>query len=151
VKAVRLGDASAVFDALLLPTQWSLHTVAKSQREMRRLIERSYPERERAAALQRLLPSAADGRALFEILYPVRYKKDFQRRLGSGPITVTPAGSGAGAACVRAGGQPFRFAPDKKGRFGMSELDKEWELLAVRAVHDLATVRENARLYEGAR
>lgn len=150
--AVQRDDAEAVFAALLQNTQWSLHSVARQQREMQALIERDYPRAERTQALSRLLRrDLKDGRDLFVRLYPERYAAGFRRRLdgAQGPAHIKTEGSSA--ACTQQGAPPaappFRLALSPAGRWGLSELDAEWELLKVRGVHDLATVQENARLY----
>ncbi len=148
LQGVREGDAALVFDNLLQTTQWSIYTVAKVQAEMRALIQRSYPPAERQQALLRLPGGEAsgDGPALFRALYGPRYARDLQARLGSGAPQMTVQGEEA--TCRRAQGQAFRFARGPGGRWGLAELDGEWELAKVRAIHDLDTVRENARLYE---
>ncbi len=146
LSAVHERDAAAVFDALLLTTQWSFHSVAKEQRKMRTLIETSYPREEQAPALARLLPEASDGQDLFRQLYPRRYAEAFQRRLGQGPVSLRVTDAAA-ATCAREHGEPFPLARTSNGRWGMAELNAEWDLAQLRAIHDLDTVRENARLY----
>lgn len=147
MSAVHEQDAAAVFDSLLQTTQWSFHTVAKQQRNMRGLIASSYPREAQEAALARLLPEAGSGRDLFRLLYPKRHAEDFQRRLGHGAPHVQIEPSGSAASCAREKGRPFRFVRTESGRWGMSELDAEWDAAQLRAVHDFDTVRENARLY----
>jgi hypothetical protein len=145
---LREGDGDQVFEALLLSTQHSFYSVAKSHGQMRALIERSYPPAARAAALARLQP-AGTGRDLFRRLYAGRFGADLQRRGGSGAPVVTA--QGATATCRLPGKDPFQLARDDKGRWGLGELDREWEGAKLRAVHDLDTVRENVRLYQAAR
>lgn len=150
IQGVREGDAKEIFDSLLKSTQWSLYSVARSQRQMRDLIEDHYPKAERPAALLRLLHGEArDGRELFQALYRERYEDTFRRRLAAGPLQVQ--GAEGSFTCKAQGGAPFPLRKDAEGRLGMSELDREWELAKERAAHDLQTVRENARLYQGAR
>jgi hypothetical protein len=150
LQGVREGDADTVFNALAQTTQWSLHTVAKSSEQMRDLIEQAYPAVERRAALARLPAGGGNGKALFRALYPQRYAPSFQRRLGQGAMTVTQKGPDR-ATCSRPGGEPFLLSRGPKGGWGMAELDDEWEQAKLRAVHDLSTVQENARLYKGGR
>lgn len=150
LQGVREGDADTVFDALVKTTQWSFHTVAKNSRQMRDLIERTYPAAERRAALARLPAGEGNGKALFRALYPQRYAASFQRRLGQGAMSVTQKGPDR-ATCSRPGGEPFLLSRGPKGGWGMAELDDEWEQAKLRAVHDLTTVQENARLYKGGR
>ncbi len=146
--AVHEQDAAAVFDTLMPTTRSAFDTVAREQRRMRALIERSYPREEQARALAHFYPQATSGRDLFRLLYPRRFADDFQRRLGpqaKARVTLDPAGNSA--TCERSGGAPFRFGRTVAGTWGMGELDAEWDLAQVRAVHDADTVRENARLY----
>lgn len=149
ISGVREGDGAQVFDALLKSTQWSLYSVAKSHAEMRDLIERTYPQAERQKALGRLLPGGASGRDLFRSLYAARYEADLRRRVGPGAPEVQR--DGEGATCRLPGKDPFRLGHDGEGRWGLVELDREWDQAKLRAVHDLDTVRDNARLYQGAR
>lgn len=150
LSGIRDGDASQVFDGLLTTTQWSLHTVAKLNHEMRGLIETSYPASEKARELQRLPNVGTNGRALFAHLYPLRYEATFRTRMGKGPITTQLDPKGDRATCMRAqgGGPPFELRRLDTGRWGMAELDSDWELAKLRAFHDRKTVQENARLYE---
>lgn len=151
--AVAEGDASAVFDSLLQTTQVSFFSVAKNHRKMRDLITDSYPAAQQAAALGRLYGAdAGSGRELFARLYPERYEKDFSARLGSGALQVAAAPPGPAGAprrlCSR-GGPPFILQATAAGRWGMAELDREWDEAQLRAHHDLATVQKNAELYHG--
>ena len=153
LRALSEGDASAVFDALLQPTQWSFYTVAKNHRRMRELIRASYPPEQQAAALGRLYGAdASSGRALFLRLYPERYEKDYNQRLGTGPMQVTATtNSDSGAPrrlCAQKGGQPFVLQA-VAGKWGLAELDREWDEAQLRTFHDLATVQKNAELYHG--
>jgi hypothetical protein len=156
--AIAEGDASAVFDGLLQTTQWSFYTVVKNHRQMRELILASYPAEQQPAALARLYGADADnGRELFMRLYPQRYEKSFTERLGSGPLRVDkPAGGEGGAAgapvrCQLQQGQPFTMQRAASGRWGLGELDREWDEAQLRTFHDLATVQKNAELYRKVR
>ncbi len=151
--AVAEGDASAVFDSLLPTTQVSFFAVAKNHRKMRDLITDSYPAAQQAAALGRLYGAdAGSGRELFVRLYPERYEKDFGARLGPGALQVSAAPPGTAGAprrlCSR-GGPPFMLQATAAGRWGMAELDREWDEAQLRAHHDLTTVQKNAELYHG--
>jgi hypothetical protein len=155
LRAISEGDASAVFDALMPPTQWSFDTVVKNHRRMRELILASYPAELQAAALGRLYGAeASSGRDLFGRTYPERYEKDFSRRLGSGPMQLGPAPSSDSGAprrlCARQGGQPFVLQA-AAGKWGLVELDREWDEAQLRTFHDVATVQKNAELYQGVR
>jgi len=163
--AVAEGDASAVFDSLLQTTQWSFYSVAKNHRKMRDLIKDSYPAAQQGVALGRLYGAdAGSGRDLFVRLYPERYEKDFTARLGPGAMQVAaapsepagpagparPAGpAGAPRRLCSRGGPPFMLQATTAGRWGMAELDREWDEAQLRAYHDLATVQKNAELYRG--
>lgn len=151
--AIDEGDASAVFDSLLQSTQVSLFSVAKNHRKMRDLIMDSYPAAQQAAALGRLYGAdAGSGRELFVRLYPERYEKDFSARRGPGALQVAAAPPGPAGAprrlCSR-GGPPFILQATAAGRWGLAELDREWDEAQLRAHHDLATVQKNAELYHG--
>ncbi len=153
LRAVAEGDASAVFDSLLQTTQWSFYSVVKNHRKMRDLITDSYPATQQAAALGRLYGAdASNGRELFVRLYPERYEKDFSARLGPGAPQLGDAPAGPAGAprrlCSR-GGSPFMLQVAASGRWGMAELDREWDEAQLRAFHDLATVQKNAELYHG--
>jgi len=156
VHALADGDASAVFDSLLQTTQWAMYTVQKNHTQMRSLITQSYPPEQRPAALSRLVGAEADsGRDLFIRLYPTRYERSMQARLGSSPGTLEPtieamSSSATGAKrarCQLGTGQSFELQQAASGRWGLAELDREWQEAELRAVHDLATVEKNAQLY----
>lgn len=150
--AIAEGDPSSVFEALLPTTQGSFHAVAKNHKKMRELILKSYPAAQQAAALGRLYGAdASSGRDLFVRLYPARFEKDFTERLGTGPMRVTAAEAGAAGVhhCSRQSGRPFLLAATASGKWGMSELDREWDDAQLRAHHDLSTVQKNAELYRG--
>ncbi len=154
LQAIAEGDPSSVFDALLQTTQWSFYSVAKNHKKMRELIRDSYPAPQQAAALARLYGAdASSGRDLFVRLYPERFEKDFNARLGTGPMRITTVEGGPGGApvrfCSRQGGRPFMLQATASGKWGMSELDREWDEAQLRAYHDLATVQKNAELYRG--
>jgi hypothetical protein len=165
VRGISEVDASTIYDALLPSTQWSLDTVQKNHRAMRALINKSYAVEQRPAALARLYGAEADsGRELFQLLYPARYQTDFERRNGSGPPQVKPGAEAAEAApsgvveratCQRqqppAGAMPFRLGKMQSGRWGLLELEREWDDAKLRAVHDLETVKKNAELFQQAR
>lgn len=148
------GDAARLFDALDTPTQWAVETVHEAQRQMRGLILSSYPPAERDRALA-LLPAACDE----ELERPRRYFRrlddsaavlaELRRRiyLGAGqPVGSVRKREGV-AEVWRAGGSVFHFSRDDKGRWGLLELREPWERSKERALHDLATVKENAGLY----
>lgn len=156
LSAVREGDAAGVFDSLLENTQWAVYTVQKNHRKMRDLVEKNYPQGERAAAVARLYGAEADnGRELWTSLYPERYAASFTSRLGAGPAEgtsrrarVVPSTEHPGEySCQSEGGQPFRLARSASGRLGIADLAAEWEQAELRAVHDLETVQKNADLY----
>lgn len=154
LRGISEGDASSIFDALLVSTQWSFATVQKNHRAMRDLIKKSYPAEQQPAALARLYGAEADsGRDLFQDLYPERFQADFQARAGSGPPQAIPDGDGA--LCQRQtrppNARPFRLGRMPDGRWGMMELDREWDEAKLRAVHDLETVKKNAELFQKAR
>jgi hypothetical protein len=154
LRGISEGDASSVFDALLVSTQWSFATVQKNHRAMRDLIKKSYPGEQQPAALARLYGAEADsGRDLFQDLYTERFQADFQARAGSGPPLASPDGDGA--LCQRQnkppGAKPFRLGRMPDGRWGMMELDRDWDEAKLRAVHDLETVKKNAELFQKAR
>lgn len=154
LQAISEGDPSSVFDALLQTTQWSFYSVAKNHKKMRELIRDNYPAAQQGAALGRLYGAdASSGRDLFVRLYPERFEKDFTTRLGTGPMRITTVEGGAGAAalrfCSRQGGRPFMLQATSSGKWGMSELDREWDEAQLRAYHDLETVKKNAELYRG--
>ena len=165
VRGISEVDASTIFDALLPSTQWSLDTVAKNHRAMRALINKSYAVEQRPAALARLYGAEADsGRELFQLLYPTRYQAELERRTGSGPPQVRAEAAGAEplagnvverAGCQRqqppAGAQPFRLGKMASGRWGLLELEREWDDAKLRSVHDLETVKKNAELFQQAR
>jgi hypothetical protein len=155
LKACEKKDSARLFDALDTPTQWSIESVHHAQREMKRLIDASYPPEERDRALARIPACAAEPEER-----PRRYFRgldgsaqllaDIDKRMFAG--SGQPVGSAReveGTAEVwRTGGSIFRFARDEKGRWGLSELRAEWEQAKVRAVHDLETVSNNAELYK---
>lgn len=150
--AIAEGDPSSVFDALLQTTQWSFYSVAKNHKKMRALILDSYPAAQQAVALGRLYGAeASSGRDLFVRLYPERYEKDFNERLGTGPMQVQAAQAGAADTrlCSRQGGRPFLLKAAASGKWGLAELDREWDEAQLRAFHDLSTVKKNAELYRG--
>jgi hypothetical protein len=154
LRAVSEGDASAVFDALLQTTQWSFYSVVTNHRQMRELIVASYPAEQQPAALARLYGAdAASGRELFVRLYPDRYEKGLTQRLGGGPMQVLPApASDSGAPrrlCQKQQGQPYVLQLAASGKWGMAELDREWDEAKLRTFHDLTTVQKNAELYHG--
>ena len=151
LRAVSEGDASAVFDSLVSTTQWSFYTVVKNHRKMHDLIQASYPAEQQAAALGRLYAAdASSGRDLFARSYAERHEKDYGQRLGSGPVQVTataPSDSGAQRRlCQRQSGQPFMLQA-AAGKWGLGELDREWDEAQLRTFHDLITVQKNAELY----
>ena len=48
----------------------------------------------------------------------------------------------------REGKKAFRVARAASGRWGIADLDSEWEQAQLRAVHDLDTIRKNVDLYK---
>lgn len=154
--ACEKDDAARLFDALDTATQWSVESVQRDQREMRRLITESYPPGDRERALSRI-PTACEE----PVEHPRRYFRrldgvgerlaEIKRRMfaGFGQPIGTVHGKAGDADVWRAGGSIFHFARDGKGRWGWSELSAEWEQAKLRAAHDLETVRENAALYRG--
>lgn len=144
--AVLEADGIAVFDALLQNTQWSVATVQKLHRQMAASIRTSYPVAEQAAALARLYAADSDsGRELFLQLYGERYAADFRSRV-SEQMTVRVDGPGQ-AACGGEAGRPFRLSLGQDRKWGLSELDREWEDAKLRAFHDVETVEKNVELY----
>lgn len=148
--ALAEGDAGAAFDHLIESTQWSLATVQKNHRRMRELIESSYPPAEQPAALARLYgASDGSGRELWARLYLERYAQFFAERQGAGAVQVTPSlERPAERLCGREGKKPLRVARAASGRWGIADLDSEWEQAQLRAVHDLDTIQKNADLYK---
>ncbi len=145
--AVLEADGIAVYDALLQNTQWSVSTVQKLHREMGDSIHRHYPAPEQAAALARLYAADAEsGRELFLQLYAERYAADFRERV-SEQMPVRTVGPKE-ATCGPESGRPFRLALGQDGKWGLSELDREWEDAKLRAYHDLETVKKNVDLYK---
>ncbi len=145
--AVLEADGIAVYDALLQNTQWSVSTVQKLHREMGDSIHHSYPAKEQAAALARLYAADAEsGRELFLQLYAERYAADFRERV-SEQMPVRTVGPKE-ATCGPESGRPFRLALGLDGKWGLSELDREWEDAKLRAYHDLETVKKNVDLYK---
>lgn len=153
LRAVSEGDGGSVFDSLLETTRWAFFTVQKNHREMRQLVGDTYPPAERTAALARLYGADAEsGRDLFIQIYPERYAAAWTSRLGSGEPRLVPspdstAGQASEFLCQRSSGQPFRIRRTASGKWGMSELNSEWEQAQLRAIHDLETVKKNADLY----
>ncbi len=155
LKACDKSDAARLFDALDTPTQWSIESVQRDQREMRRRILESYPEPDRGRALARI-PAACEE--------PEEHPRRYFRRLDDSADVLAGickrmyAGSGqpvgsvrgvAGTADVwREGGSVFHFARDNDGRWGFAELRDEWEQAKLRATHDVETVRANQALYQ---
>ena len=153
VRSIGEGDAVGVFELLTQPTRWALYTVQKNHARMWTLVQTHYPPKERRVALSRLYAAAAeDGRDLFALLYEERYAADFAARLGTGRLRITPGPTADVVFCGREGqaGAPFRLARDATWRFGLSELEAEWEQAQLRATHDLATVEKNAEIYRSA-
>lgn len=150
--ALAEGDAGAAFDNLIESTQWSFATVQKNHRRMRELIESSYPPAEKPAALARLYgASDGSGRDLWARLYSERYSQFFAERQGASgdAIKVTPSSEHPGERlCGREGRKPLRVARAASGRWGIADLDSEWEQAQLRAVHDLETIQKNADLYK---
>lgn len=144
--AVLEADGTAVYDALMQSTQWSISTVYKLHAQMAGAIATSYPGKEQAAALARLYAADADsGRDLFWQLYPERYAADFRERVGEQmPVTQV---SDREARCGTAASKPFVLSVGLDGKWGLSELDREWEDAKLRAYHDLETVQQNVALY----
>lgn len=152
LRALGEGDAGALFDGLLESTQWAFSTVQKNHRRMRKLIEAGYPRSEQPAAQSRLYGADADsGKELFMKLFPDRYAAAWNARLGTGDPVVRPSAEHPGELlCQRASGAPFRLARAPSRRWGVADLDAEWDQAQLRAVHDLETVSKNAELYKGA-
>jgi hypothetical protein len=152
--AADADDAARLYDVLDQRTQWAVETVHGAQREMKKLALSTYPPTERDQLLARL-PEASDE----DPARPRRYFRrlpesatalaDAKRRLYLG--TGQPVGSvqkERGTADVwREGGSVFHFSRDPNGRWGFAELGEGWERAKERAVHELATVRDNAALY----
>lgn len=148
--ALAEGDAGAAFDNLIESTQWSFATVQKNHRRMRDLIESSYPPAEQPAALARLYgANESSGRELWSRLYNERYAQFFAERQGTGAVKVSPSlEHPTERLCGREGKKTFRLARAASGRWGIADLDSEWEQAQLRAVHDLDTIQKNADLYK---
>ncbi|MFO0657487.1 MAG: hypothetical protein U0787_20765 [Polyangia bacterium] len=145
--AIWEADGIAVYDVLLQNTQWSVSTVNKLHRQMATQIRASYPAAQREAALGRLFASSADsGRELFLSLYGERYAADFRARVAEDMRTVPVVGDVVHCGC--AAGKPFLLARGLDGKWGLSELDREWEDAKLRAFHDLETVEHNVELFQ---
>lgn len=144
--AIWEADGIAVYDALIQNTQWSISTVNKLHLQMAAQIRASYPPSQQDAALARLYAaSASSGRELFLSLYGERYAADFRPRVAQQmPLRIESDGS---ASCGPVAGKPFRLGRGLDGKWGLSELDREWEDAKLRAYHDLATVEKNVALY----
>ncbi len=144
--AIWEADGIAVYDALIQNTQWSISTVNKLHVQMAAQIRASYPQSQQDAALSRLFAaSVGSGRELFLSLYGERYAADFRPRVGVDmPLRVEPDGT---ASCGPLAGKPFRLARGLDGKWGLSELDREWEDAKLRAYHDRETVEKNVELY----
>jgi hypothetical protein len=155
LKACDKNDAARLFDAFDTPTQWSIETVQKEQREMKRRITASYPDPDRERSLSRL-PAATEE----DEEHPRRYYRrlDGSAEILAGICKRMNAGSGQPVGSIRdsdgtadvwrTGGSVFHFARDKEGRWGLAEFRDEWEQAKVRATHDAETVRQNEQLYQ---
>ena len=74
----------------------------------------------------------------------------YRKRLGavSGPIQSKIDGADAVWVVRQQDGMPFRFAKNRDGTWGWSELRGDWELEKDRAQHAVKTVQDNAKLYQ---
>jgi hypothetical protein len=146
--AIWEADGPAVYDALLLSTQWSISTVHTLHRDMAAEIQKHYPPSLVPGARARLYAAGKEsGRAMFGVLYHERYAPAFRARVAQKmPVQVEQADV---AFCGPQAGNPFRLARSEVGdrTWGLTELDREWEDAKLRAFHDRDTVQKNVSLY----
>lgn len=150
--SVEGGDAVGLFFSLDQVTRWAIESTWRDQRNMRTIITAKYPEPEAREALGRLAAAAEpDSRRYFAAVAKERQLIERLRaRLGPAAATTRQGAAEGVVLLVRAGRPPLRFARSRDGSWGFAELESEWRGEQERAVHALATVRENAVLYQRA-
>ena len=151
-RAIAAGDAAGVYAVLDKPTQWAIEQTLKDQRLQRTIISAKYPEAEAQKALAGLKAAEeTDPAQYFKRINDERHVVEAHRkRLGavSGPIVSKIDGADAVWVARQQDGMPFRFAKNRDGSWGWSELRGDWELEKDRAGHAVKTVQDNAKLYQ---
>jgi hypothetical protein len=146
------ADAGAFYDLLDKGTQKSIEGTWRDQQLQRTIISAKFPESEAGPALARLAAAAAnDPRSYFVALNKERKLVEaYRKRLGSvsGPIMHKPDGDDK-LWIARQDGMPFHWVKSG-GEWRFGELAVDWALEKDRASHAVATVRENAKLYQKA-
>jgi hypothetical protein len=152
--AVEAGDGVRLFRCLDQVTRWAIESTWRDQRNMRTIIAAKYPEPEARQALGRIEAAAETDVARY-FAASARERQLLERlraRLGPAATAATSrelAGKDA-VVLARPGRPPLRFARGRDGSWGFADLEGEWGREQERAVHALATVRENAALYQSA-
>lgn len=151
--AIRADDAPALYHLLDQPTQWAIQSTLRDQRLMRTIIGAKYPEAEAKKALVRLQAATEkDPAQYFKRVDQERHiLAGLRARLGppGGPIQNKIDGPDA-EWVARRPGQPFHFQKNQDRTWGFEGLRADWQREQERAVHDLGTVKENAKLYQKA-
>ncbi len=150
--AVAGGDGVALYWCLDQATRWAIESTWRDQRNMRTIITAKYPEAEARQALGRLAAAAEpDAKRYFAAVARERQLlEQLRARLGPAAAATRQQETDRTVLLARSGGAPLRFARGRDGSWGFAELDGEWRREQERAVHALATVRENASLYQRA-
>ncbi|MDB4967727.1 MAG: hypothetical protein JWN44_3416 [Myxococcales bacterium] len=151
-RAVAAGDGAGAYEVLDQPTQWAVQSTLKDQRLQRTIISAKYPEAEAQKALAQLRAAEeTDPAQFFKRVDDERHVvQAYRKRLGavSGPIKSKIDGPDTVWVVRQQDGMPFRFAKNRDGTWGWSELRGDWELEKDRAQHAVKTVQENAKLYQ---
>ena len=151
--AIAAGDAVGFYKVLDQPTQWAIQSTLKDQRLMRTIIKARYPEAEAQKALAPLKAAEESEPAqYFKRVNDERHiVQAYRKRLGSVSGPIKSKIDGADDCWVaRQDGMPFRFHKNKDGSWGFTELRGDWKLEQERATHAVATVKDNAKLYQNA-
>lgn len=151
--AIAAGDAVAFYNVLDQPTKWAIQSTLRDQRVMRTIIKAKYPEAEAAKALRPLAAAEeSDPAQYFKRINDERHiVQAYRKRLGPVSGSIRSKIDGADDCWVaRQDGMPFRFHKNKDRSWGFTELLGDWKAEQDRADHAVATVRENAKLYEKA-
>ena len=148
---VNRSDARCLYGELDRDSRWSVQTMHKLLLEMRTLVDASYPEDKRAAAMGAWADevAAADDGELFAIHCAKR--RCFEPLIqGFGAVTsVTQVGEQRSAVVTTRGGQ---FILDlRDGRYGLSEFQQELQQDKIRLFDRLEQVKKNAKDYEETR
>jgi hypothetical protein len=142
------GDAGCLFAGLDRDSRWSVETIHRSLAEAREIVERSYPEQSRPAALGVWSEAAraATPAGCFTVLAATR-----------GWLASVAAGFGAAAELreigpdavevltTRGAGLPFTR---HDGRFGLSLWSAELRRDKLRVLDNLEQIRRNAREFD---